>query len=148
MGGSSSGRRPKPGRRQRILGLRASGLKVAQIARRLEVAYQLVQYYLKTAGLRRGVVRCRACGAEVATGPRTIELNRAPVCLPCLANRPEAPFSERLKAHRLAAGLTQAELAERAGVPVGTIGPYEWREVTPGADIVARLARVLGPGLG
>jgi DNA-binding XRE family transcriptional regulator len=91
-------------------------------------------------------VRCRACGAPVATGHYAIECNRPPLCLACLAKSPDAPFAERLKSHRLAAGLTQPELARRAGVAVRSIAGYERGEVRPKGKTLARLARVLGPG--
>jgi hypothetical protein len=35
----------------------------------------------------------------------------------CLARHPEATFTDRLKAHRLAAGLTMEALAQRLGMP-------------------------------
>jgi DNA-binding XRE family transcriptional regulator len=109
------------------------------------------QQYGKAAGAvtaRRGMVCCRACRAWVAVGRHSIESNRAPLCLACLAVLPDAPFAERLKAHRLAAGLTQTELAGRSGVAEGSISMNERGQVTPGAASLARLVRVLGPGLG
>jgi DNA-binding XRE family transcriptional regulator len=125
MGGPSSGRRANPERRRRILELRASGLTVVQIARRVGVTHQSVQQHLKAAGATPpGVVRCRACGAQVAAGRRTIERNGPGLCLACLAARPDAPFAERLRSQRLAVGLTQVELARRAGVPEQSIGCY------------------------
>jgi transcriptional regulator with XRE-family HTH domain len=149
MGGPGSGRRPNPERCRRILEFRASGLTVVQIARRLGVTHQSVQQHLKAAGATPpGVVRCRACGAQVATGRRTIERNGPALCLACLAARADAPFAERLRSHRLAAGLTQVDLARRAGVVERSIGSYERGEKAPGVRILARLARVLGPGLG
>lgn len=69
------------------------------------------------------------------------------VCLDCLASQPEAPFAERLRACRLAAGLTQEELAERAGLSPTSIWQYEQGEALPRAGTRACLARVLGPGL-
>ena len=47
MGGQGSGRRPTPGRRRRILELRAAGLTPAEIAQRSEVTHQAVQQHLK-----------------------------------------------------------------------------------------------------
>jgi DNA-binding XRE family transcriptional regulator len=148
MGGPGSGARPNPERRRLILELRAAGLSLVQIARRLGMTHQLVHYHLKAAGATRpGVVRCRACGTQVATGHPLIERNRPSLCLPCLAKCPNAPFGERLRAHRLAAGLTQAELARRSGVTEGTIGRYERVWVRPEAETLAVLVRLLGPGL-
>jgi transcriptional regulator with XRE-family HTH domain len=48
----------------------------------------------------------------------------------CLANRPDATFGERLKAHRLAAGLTLKELARGAGLRYQNLSAYE-RGVEP-----------------
>jgi transcriptional regulator with XRE-family HTH domain len=151
MGGPGSGRRANAERRRRIVELRACGLTIVQIARRLGVTHQSVHRHLKAAGATRprpGVVRCRACGAEVAAGHQLLERNLAPLCLPCLAKWPDAPLAERLRSHRLAAGLTQVELARRAGVPEQSIGRYERGEKSPGVRILARLFQVLGPGLG
>jgi transcriptional regulator with XRE-family HTH domain len=150
MGGPGSGPRPNSERRGRILALRADGLTIVEIARRLGVTHQAVQQQLRAAGTtpRRGVVRCRACGAPLAAGHHLLERNRPPLCLRCLAKRPGAPFAERLKAHRLAAGLTQAELAARARLAEHTICAYERGAKRPKAETLARLGGVLGPGLG
>jgi hypothetical protein len=59
--------------------LQAAGLSLVQIARRLGLSHQRVHQHLKTAGATRpGVVRCRACVAQVAAGQGTIERNRPP----------------------------------------------------------------------
>ena len=42
-------------------------------------------------------------------------------CLRCLAKHPKATFGERLKAYRVAAGLTRKELARRAQLPLRVI---------------------------
>ncbi|MBV9125595.1 MAG: helix-turn-helix transcriptional regulator, partial [Planctomycetes bacterium] len=47
------------------------------------------------------------------------------LCLKCLTKQPEAPFSQRLKALRLAANLTKFELAKKAGMTNGMISLYE-----------------------
>jgi transcriptional regulator with XRE-family HTH domain len=54
-----------------------------------------------------------------------------------------ATFGERLKAHREAAGLSQPQLAERSGVPVGTIRDYEQGRREPLLGAAAKLARAL-----
>jgi len=45
---------------------------------------------------------------------------------------------------RLRAGLTQAALAERAGVPKSTVGRIESGARAPSADLVERLVRAAG----
>ncbi len=52
-------------------------------------------------------------------------------------------FGTRLRALRLARGLSQVELARRVGRHQTTIGPYERDEYMPSRDIVERLAGVL-----
>jgi hypothetical protein len=44
-------------------------------------------------------------------------------CLTCLARHPDASFADRLKAHRLAAGLEA--LGERVGKPPQWVSDYE-----------------------
>ena len=48
----------------------------------------------------------RECGRTIARGAGSILTNGPAYCLTSLARHPEATFAERLKAHRLAAGLT------------------------------------------
>jgi transcriptional regulator with XRE-family HTH domain len=61
-------------------------------------------------------LRCRCCGGVIATGSPRFARNGPAVCLACLPTGPDAPFGVRLKACRLAAGLTQRGLAKRAGL--------------------------------
>ena len=56
----------------------------------------------------------------------------------------QAPFDELLKDYRRAAGLTQAALAERAGVSVRGIQALERGDNRPQRDTVRRLAVALG----
>jgi len=64
-----------------------------------------------------------------------------------LRAQPDAPFAQRLKALRLAAGLSRTELAQRSGVAPGSLRAYEDGERSPHGYSVARLARVLGGDL-
>jgi transcriptional regulator with XRE-family HTH domain len=57
------------------------------------------------------------------------------------------PFGEKLKSLRLAAGLTQAQLADRSGVPLGTIRDYEQGKRDPALSAAQKLARGLGASL-
>ena len=65
----------------------------------------------------------------------------------CLARQPGATFGERLKAHRLASGLTQQELADATDTYPQEISCYERDETEPTWRTVAALVRVLGVGL-
>src|SRR5262245_31732354 len=61
------------------------------------------------------------------------------------ANDPSATFGELLRDHRRAAGLTQEELAERAGISPRSISGLERGDAhIPRRDTVALLARALG----
>jgi DNA-binding XRE family transcriptional regulator len=150
MGGPGSGARRDPARGRRVVELRRQGLTLAQIGRRLYMSRQLVHYYAAAAGLngpRRGTVHCCDCQAVIATGHHTIEYNRRPLCLACLEKRPDAPFGRRLKACRLAAGLTVDRLAGLAGVPAHAIRVMERGGCWPRWERLVRLIRALGPEL-
>jgi transcriptional regulator with XRE-family HTH domain len=53
-------------------------------------------------------------------------------------------ISQLLREARRRAGLTQAELAARAGVPQSTVGRIEAGARRPSADLVERLVRAAG----
>jgi transcriptional regulator with XRE-family HTH domain len=129
--------------------LREQGLTAAEIAARLGVGRAAVSNMLRRMG-RGGAlpVRCPDCGATVlaAQHPGSRQ-QRAPPCLPCLAKRPDATFGVRLKAHRLAAGLTCDQLGAEAGVSGTMITHYETGRCDPTPELLARLVGVLGPGL-
>jgi transcriptional regulator with XRE-family HTH domain len=145
-GKGKRGRPPDETRRQLVAELRTRGLSLAEVGRELGVSKQAVHQLLRAAAVSgRGHVRCAAYGAAVARSALRPPRGPAVLCLACLSGRPGAPFAERLKAHRLAAGLTQAELARRAGLAKESIGKYERGHARPGPK---SLARVLGPGLG
>jgi transcriptional regulator with XRE-family HTH domain len=148
--GMASGRKPNVKRRSHIARLHARGLTLSEIGRRLGVTRQAVHDAL--VHLRRPPhpprsVPCAACSAPiVSAGALASDQGRA-LCLACLESRPGAGLGVRLKACRLAAGLTKAALARRVGVRATTIHQYEagarktrWRHL-------ARLVAVLGPGL-
>jgi DNA-binding transcriptional regulator YiaG len=150
MGGPGSGARPDATRRRQVAELRRQGLTLAEIGRRLRMSRQLVHHYAAAAGLtgrRRGTVRCCDCEAVIATGHHTIEYNRDPLCLACLEKRPDVPFSRRLKACRLARGLTADRLATLAVVPPNAVKAWERGECWPRWERLAKLIRVLGPDL-
>jgi transcriptional regulator with XRE-family HTH domain len=55
-----------------------------------------------------------------------------------------ADLGHRLRRHRLALGLTQAELAQRAALSVGTVQNIESRTAASSVETMIRVARVLG----
>lgn len=57
---------------------------------------------------------------------------------------PSTSFGARLHALRLAAGLSQVEVARRIGRHPSAIGPYERDDYVPPRDVVERLAELLG----
>jgi transcriptional regulator with XRE-family HTH domain len=52
-------------------------------------------------------------------------------------------FGDKLKEARLALGWTQAALAEKSGIPLGTIREYEQNKREPLLSKAGRLARAL-----
>jgi transcriptional regulator with XRE-family HTH domain len=81
------------------------------------------------------------------TGHHTVERNLVPLCLACLAKRPASPFGARLKACRLAAGLTVEKLAAHSGVPAHVIRGSEAAGRCPRWERLVKLIRVLGADL-
>lgn len=53
-------------------------------------------------------------------------------------------LSDLIRESRRRSGLTQAELAQRAGVPKSTVGRIESRTRTPSTQMVERLVRAAG----
>jgi transcriptional regulator with XRE-family HTH domain len=90
--------------------------------------------------------RSPGSGADLAPGRRGAGNNGPGWCLRCLAKHPEATFGDRLKAHRLAAGLSLAALAARCGVSYQRVADYE-RGVVPNWRALVALVGVLGHGL-
>ncbi len=54
------------------------------------------------------------------------------------------PFAELLRELRLKAGLTQQELADRAGLPVTSLRGHEQGQRSPSWGAVVKLAKALG----
>jgi hypothetical protein len=65
----------------------------------------------------------------------------------CLARHAEATLGERLRAHRLAAGLTLKALGRRARLPWQWLSGYEGGRFTPRWRNLHKLVGVLGLGL-
>jgi transcriptional regulator with XRE-family HTH domain len=144
-----SGRKPDPRRRAEIARLRSRGLTLAEIGRRLGVTRQAVFDVLarRLHPPAEPAVPCAGCGAPITSaGAIPSDAGRA-LCLPCLASRPEAPLGVRLKAFRLAAGLTKVDLARRLGLTPAAVHQYEMGRREPRWQNLVPLIRVLGPGL-
>src|SRR5262249_38600524 len=140
------GRPPDLNRRSLIARLRAAGLTYRQIGQRLGVSRQCVQHALRyTDSARLVPIRCRKCGKTIAW-MRPVHSKRGTVyCVDCLPAT--APFGQQLRAYRLAARFTQAELAKRIGVPQATVHCWERGWKKPGSSMLAKLVAVLGAGL-
>jgi transcriptional regulator with XRE-family HTH domain len=125
--------------------MRARGLTLQEIAERTGVSRQRVHVLLKGEAVSPPGITCRQCGREIApwTGASR-NLGRV-YCLDCLPAR--ASFGQRLRAHRVAAKLTQLELASRIGVPPGMICYWERDQRRPMRRNLAALTAILGSGL-
>jgi transcriptional regulator with XRE-family HTH domain len=129
--------------------LRAQGLTLAEIGRCFGVSRQAVEVALDKIGQGgRPPLRCRSCKAVILAHSSGRRPPLSVYCLPCLDLHPEATFADCLRAFRLAAGLTQEQLAAKARLRKGTVQKYDSGAVKwpPWLSIVA-LARVLGAGL-
>jgi hypothetical protein len=110
------GRPPDHKRRLVIVKLRAKGLSYRLIGQRLGVTRQCVHELLKkTDPVGLTWIACCACGRKIMRWRGT---RPDPVfCLACLPS--DATFGQRLRAYRVAAGLTGMALKARAGLSIG-----------------------------
>jgi DNA-binding XRE family transcriptional regulator len=127
--------------------LRAAGLTYAVIGRRLGLSERQVAGALRREGTMPLALPCRECGSDV--GPARLQGTalRAPLCRDCLERAPGVGLADRLRSLRLAAGLTQAELARRVGLRRARLARLEAGRSGPGPAELDRLALVLGPAL-
>jgi transcriptional regulator with XRE-family HTH domain len=117
---------PNPDRRRQVVELRAEGLTLQKIADRLGCSNLRVHEILTREGeARLAQIRCQECAKEITRLRKAVDGDRFVWCLQCLAHHPEATFGQRLKAHRLAAGLTTAAVARRSGVARTLLIRYE-----------------------
>jgi transcriptional regulator with XRE-family HTH domain len=128
--------------------LRRQGLSLSEIGRRFGVTKQAVHWALGPLRHRPiPSVRCTGCGRPFVSAGALPDNGAAALCLPCLRRRPRATFGQRLRAYRMAAGLTRAELARRVGVSETAVHSCERDKGTPRPGTLAKLARVLGQEL-
>jgi len=143
------GRKPNLKRRQQVAALRAQGLSLLAIGQAIGVSRQCVQQILRRIEQPPPVrsVTCCGCGRTiVSAGVLPGDRGKA-LCLPCLEKRPLTPFGQRLKALRLAAGLTQAELADRAGINPSSLSMYEAGRKKPKPSSLDQLIKGLTSGV-
>ncbi len=144
-----SGRKPNLQRRRLVLKLRARGFTLSEIARRFDITKQAVWSLLNQRPRLTSAraVACTTCGAQIVSAgalPRDAE---TALCLDCLHKADDVSFAQRLKALRLAAGLSQADLAKRTRLAPGSLRAYEDGARQPRRATVGRLVRVFGAGL-
>jgi DNA-binding XRE family transcriptional regulator len=98
---------------------------------------------LKRNGYARAIpIPCRKCKVVIAE-MRMAANNNGPVyCMKCLPRT--ATFGQRLKACRLAAGLTLTALGKQTRMPWDMIGRYEQGKVQPMWETIVKLIRVFG----
>lgn len=137
---------PDHKRRRLIASLRAKGLTYAAIGKRLGVTHQSVFNIINgEKRINARVVGCKECGEVIARGALANKTAQGVFCLSCLARHPQTPFRQRLRAYRVAAGMTRRELAQRAGVKVENVEYYEGTSSGgPQRSKVRPLVQVLG----
>jgi transcriptional regulator with XRE-family HTH domain len=144
------GSKPNQEHRQRIAELRRRGLSLSEIGRQLGVSRQSVHQTLRRIAQEPAVVvrlACVTCGREIySAGALRVDSGKIH-CLPCLQQRRDLPFGPRLQAHRLAAGLTRADLGRLTGIDSSHIAYLENRCLKPRLRTLARLVQALGSGL-
>jgi transcriptional regulator with XRE-family HTH domain len=149
MGGRGSGRRPDLERRRQAAALRSRGWTLARIGQRLGRSREGVRLLLRDAGSDAMLppLLCSACRAVAAPRPRGGRLAGPFYCRACLMKDPDIPLGARIRSLRLAAGLSQPALAERAGITSATLRLLECHECNPSWPVLSGLLRVLGTAL-
>src|SRR5262249_37572732 len=106
-----SGRQPDLHRRRQIVAMLERGMSKADVGRALGVTSDCIQITLRRMAnpTPPRTAACEACGRTIAFEGLLPRDQDGALCLPCLAERPDAPFSQRLKAFRLAAGMSKVE---------------------------------------
>jgi transcriptional regulator with XRE-family HTH domain len=139
------GRKPNLERRDQAAELRSRGLTLAEIGRKMGCTKQAVHHLLGFRGpwpRPRKPVACPACGGAAGTAP-TARDHAPALCLACLGKRPGATFAERLRALRIAAGLSLWALAGRAGLSAWAVRVLEKGKCRPLPGTLRKLAEAL-----
>ena len=136
-------------RKEQIEKLVAKGWNFEQIAQHLGCTPEGARYHINGRGARvQRHTACGRCGAVITSLPIHHPRDKSALCLACLRNEPDPTFGQRLKAYRLAAGLSLEEVSRRTAAPKKSLLAYERGIDTPGTwRSVALLAKVLGIGL-
>jgi hypothetical protein len=119
---------------------------VPENGRRLGCTKQAVHQLLGFRGPAprpRKPVACPACGGAAGTAPTARDYAPA-LCLACLEKRPGAMFAQRLRALRIAAGLSCWALAGRAGLSAWAVRVLEQGKRRPLPGTLRKLAKALG----
>jgi transcriptional regulator with XRE-family HTH domain len=149
MGGKGSGRKVDSARQRKAVQLRARGLTLADIGRRLGTSRQGAAYILAHTG--DGVThvprRCSTCDRAIPRSGTAGRTTGGVRCLGCLNRLRDATFAQRLQSHRVARGLTRTALGRLSGMGGNLITQYERGRHLPLPATLARLVRVLGPRL-
>ena len=147
MGGKGSGHPRNWEQVRQIIRLREQGLTYAQIGEQVGLSKQRIQKILQSVHAEATRIVCTECSILIGVFSRRGMFTRKGYCLDCLAKHPEAPFGQRIRACRLAAGLTLKELANLIGWPWTTLSAYERGVKMPKWKSVVRMIQVLGAGL-
>jgi transcriptional regulator with XRE-family HTH domain len=121
-------------------------MTLESIAQKLGVSRQAIWSLLNTRPQRTKAraLTCRGCGALIVSSGALRGDADSAFCLDCVEAEPEISFGQRLKALRLAAGLSRSELSVQSGIAPGSIRAYEEDRRTPHLRSIARLASLLG----
>jgi transcriptional regulator with XRE-family HTH domain len=140
-----SGRKPNLERRRRVIELKSQGLTLSAIGKKLGITRQAVHASLQSVHkAARRVITCSECHMPIDPAgalPADVGNTR---CLICVARGPEATFGQRLKAFRLAVGLTRRELDLLADLPASSVQNYEQDRRNPTETTRAKLAEAIG----
>jgi transcriptional regulator with XRE-family HTH domain len=136
--------KPTDLKRQRLVAkLRAAGKSYQAIGDRLGVSPQRVHQILQRNGSPRTVpIPCRKCKTVIANMRMNTNNNGPVYCMACLPHT--ATIGQRLKARRLASGLTLNALSRQTLISSERIGNYEQGVRQPTWQSLAKLIRVLG----
>lgn len=142
--GSGRGRPADKEIRATVFRLATQGRSRRQIADALGVTPEWVRCLLADHGLSVSlqILTCPRCGKAVASGHKA-EKNPHVLCVACLREQPELPFTARLKTYRLAAQLSRAQLSAKCGLSRAVLGNYERGEDRPSRKSARKLAAAL-----